>query len=366
MPGHTILEIPAEQQAAMLRELRRWRYGLLLNLHILLLSAQGRTPTEIADFLLCSRSSVYRAVSAYRAGKFDRLWLAPAEAEVAAPPLSRFQQLVRSLIEQAPRLSGWCRTRWSCAALALTITARTGVSWSRESVRRELHAQGYVWKRAKLRARDDDPERARKLARIRQVVDNLRPDEAFFWCDELDIHLLPKVGYQWMRKGTQLEVMTPGQNQKQFLAGALDPRTGEIHYVIGERKTNVLFRQLLALLNERCGPQVRRISVVADNYKIHKAKAVGEWLARHPRFELLWLPTYCPEANPIERAFGDVHDKVTRNHTRKQLHWLLWDVKEHFRKNGPWRYKVPDIYYEPEVTNAVIELSAEAMDGIAA
>src|SRR5437762_1026832 len=126
MPCHTILEIPAEQQAAMLRELRRWRYGLLLNLHILLLSAQGRTPTEIADFLLCSRSSVYRAVRAYRAGKFDRLWLASAEAEVAAPPpLSRFQQLVRSLIEQAPRLSGWCRTRWSCAGLALTIDRKS-------------------------------------------------------------------------------------------------------------------------------------------------------------------------------------------------------------------------------------------------
>lgn len=169
-----------------------------------------------------------------------------------------------------------------------------------------------------------------------------------------------------MRKGRQIEVMTPGRNQKQFLAGALDPRTGEIHYVIGARKTNLLFRQLLARLNAHCGPQIRRIYVVADNYKIHKAKAVVEWLSRHPRFELLWLPTYCPEANPIERAFGDVHDKVTRNHTRQQLHWLVWDVKEHFRQNGPWKYKVPEIYYEPEVTQALREMSREAISRIAA
>lgn len=127
--------------------------------------------------------------------------------------------------------------------------------------------------------------------------------------------------------------------------------------MIGARKTNALFRQLLARLEEHCGPQFRRIYVVVDNYKIHKAKAVVEWLARHPRFELLWLPTYCPEANPIERAFGDVPDKVTRNHTRRQLPWLVWDVKEHLRHNGPWQYKVPDIYYEPEVTQAVRELS---------
>jgi transposase len=49
-----------------------------------------------------------------------------------------------------------------------------------------------------------------------------------------------------------------------------------------------------------------------DNYCIHKAKAVEQWLAHHPRFTLLWLPTYCPRANPIERVFGDVHDKGTR------------------------------------------------------
>lgn len=201
----------------MLRELRHWRYGLLLNLHILLLSAAGKTPTEIADVLFCSRSSVYRAISAYQAGKFDRLWRSPGlTSEAPAPPLSRFQRLVRALIEQPPRLFGWCRTRWSCTTLALTITARTGLAWSRESVRRELHAAGYVWKRAKLRARDDDPERARKLARIRQRLERLRPDEAFFWCDELDLHLLPKVGYQWMRRGTQIAVLTPGVNQKQF------------------------------------------------------------------------------------------------------------------------------------------------------
>ena len=44
--------------------LRRTRYGYLLAFHILLLCAAGRTPTEIAAFLFCSRSSVYRIVRA--------------------------------------------------------------------------------------------------------------------------------------------------------------------------------------------------------------------------------------------------------------------------------------------------------------
>ena len=68
MPSTTLLEIPPEEQAQMRAVLRRTRYGYLLAFHILLLCAAGRNPTEIAAFLLCSRSSVYRIVRAYRTG----------------------------------------------------------------------------------------------------------------------------------------------------------------------------------------------------------------------------------------------------------------------------------------------------------
>ncbi len=74
MPAKTILEIPEEEQERMLSELRQARYGYLLGLHILLLCAAGRTPSEIAAFLFCSRSSVYRTVAAYRSGKMGHRW----------------------------------------------------------------------------------------------------------------------------------------------------------------------------------------------------------------------------------------------------------------------------------------------------
>ena len=99
--------------------------------------------------------------------------------------------------------------------------------------------------------------------------------------------------------------------------------------------------------------------MVVDNYKIHKAQAVGRWLASHPRFELLTLPTYCPRANPIERIFGDTHDKVTRNHKRKRLRDLVADVDRHLNRNGPWPYQLSRLYQEPEVTAALQTLRQE-------
>ena len=88
------------------RELRQVRYGHLLANHILLLCAAGKSPTEIADFLFCSRSSVYRSVKAYRAARLD--W---QRDDPSSPCLSRWQKMLRSLIKLSPRVLGWCRVR---------------------------------------------------------------------------------------------------------------------------------------------------------------------------------------------------------------------------------------------------------------
>jgi putative transposase len=370
MPRNTCVEIPAEAHAHMVAALRRARYGYLLPLHIVLLCAAGRSPTDIAAVLFCSRSSVYRTIRAYRQGRLgwehdDQGWLMPPVRTTVLLPTLRRSLL--ALLKAPPRAYGWCRTRWSCATLALMLQRKRGIAISAETMRRWLHEIGWVWKRPKLVAKDDDPQRVNRLTRIRWVFEHLKRGEAIIFADELDIHLLPKVGCAWMPKGTQVSVMTPGQNQQHYLAGALDPATGTLHHCVGPRKTNALFRDLLGLLELKYpAERYTRVYVVVDNYKIHTAKAVEQWLAAHPRVRLLFLPTYCPRANPIERAFGDVHDLCTRNHTRRHLRDLVADVEEHLHVNGPWLYKLADIYYEPAVTAAVENMTAEALSQAAA
>jgi transposase len=361
VPRPTIVEIPLEEQVRMRTELRRARYGYFLALHLLLLCAAGRTPSEVASVLFCSRSSVYRIVRAYRAGT-----LTLGEATEYATHQRRRRRLtpslkrsVLALLKIAPRALGWCRTRWSCTTLAVELQVRRGITVSAETMRHWLHELGWEWKRAKVAAKDDDPDRVTKLARIRLAFEQLRVGTALFLADELDINLLPKVGYQWMPKGEQVEVLTPGTNEKRYLAGALDLTTGTITHCVWYRKQTGLFLDLLETLDRTYPvPLFTHLTVVADNAKIHKAAKVQQWLAAHPRFELLYLPTYCPRANPIERAFGDVHDKCTRNHTRKCMWHLVQDVKQHLRVNGPWRYALSEIYYTPEVTAAVAALQA--------
>ena len=87
--------------------------------------------------------------------------------------------------------------------------------------------------------------KTRRLNKIRKLMATARAGDVFLFEDEVDIHLNPKIGPDYMLRGTQKTVMTPGKNEKRYLAGALNATTGELSWVEGERKTSTLFRCLL-------------------------------------------------------------------------------------------------------------------------
>lgn len=66
-----------------------------------------------------------------------------------------------------------------------------------------------------------------------------------FYQDEVDIDLNLKIGADWMSKGQQKHIVTPGQNQKHYLAGALHSSTGRVHYASGSSKSSDLFINLV-------------------------------------------------------------------------------------------------------------------------
>jgi transposase len=357
VPSSIVISLTARQQACMLAQLRQARYGHLLSLHILLLLHHGYSPTHIAACLFCSRSSVYRSLTAWRSGTLH--WTSPAHRPRSWWGHALTDGLRRKLVlllGSVPAAFGWMRTRWSCACLALTLSRQGGYRISAETVRRWLHQADYVWKRPSLVARDDDPARTALLVRIRLHWEDLRSREALVFADELELHLLPKVGAQWTPRGQRLEIVTPGKDQRCYLAAALDFRTGKLIHRTGAKKNRFLFLDLLQAL-EQIYPRMcfRRVYVVADNYSIHTAGDVRRWLARHPRFVLLWLPRYCPKANPIERIFGDLHDQITRNHRHRTLPPLLAEAQRYLRCRAH-HGQLPSIYHELAVESALRRL----------
>lgn len=122
-------------------------------------------------------------------------------------------------------------------------------------------------------------------------------------------------------------VLTPGQNAKRYVAGALNPRTGTLLHVSGERKNSSLFIGLIERLL-RGYRRAQTLHLVLDNYIIHKSRKVLSHLnALAGRIRLHFLPPYSPQENLIERLWKQLHDHVTRNHQHKTLQGLMADVE---------------------------------------
>ena len=172
--------------------------------------------------------------------------------------------------------------------------------------------------------------RERRLAELRALEARAGAEEPVLYADEVDVHLNPKIGRDWMFPGQKRRVVTPGENKKLYLAGALDVHTGALHTTGTERKNAGLLCALLKLLDERYGAEVRRIHVILDNYGIRSAHATLRALgALKGRIVLHFLPPCSPDANRIERVGQDFHANVTRNHRCKTMNRLLDNAREH-------------------------------------
>lgn len=83
------------------------------------------------------------------------------------------------------------------------------------------------------------------MAAIHDAPEKCSAEHSVFYEDEVDIHLNPGIGADWQFYGQQRRVVTPGQNEKYCLAGALHSGTGKASYTGGNGKSSVLCISLL-------------------------------------------------------------------------------------------------------------------------
>jgi transposase len=242
-----------------------------------------------------------------------------------------FLQALVLLLLSSPPDHGWMRPTWTRELLCLQLQQQGFARVAVCTMGRALWQVGARLGTPKPIVLCPWPtaRRERVLREIRRLEDRACAQEPVLYSDEVDIHLNPKIGRDWMLRGLQRRVVTPGKNKKFYLAGALDVRTGRLLTTGAESKNAALFCQLLWLLAARYR-RARRIHLIVDNYGIHKAHAVERVLASfRGRIVLHFLPPYCPDQNRIERVWLDLHANVTRNHKCTTMAQLLGNARRY-------------------------------------
>jgi transposase len=307
----------------------RVRYLIVFNLW------NGRSARQAAKVLHVHVTTVYRVAEKFRQRGEASLW--DGRENNGLEKLSEhYLAVLDRLVRSSPLDHGWVRPTWTREMLVRSMRRKTGVTIHVATMSRAL---------AKIKARRANPRprvacpwhsarKTRRVNALRLLLEKLPQREAAVYEDEADVHLNPKIGLDWMGYRQQKSAWTPGKNEKRYLAGALDVRTGEVHWVEAQKKDSWLFVAMLHCLTEAY-KKAPTIHVILDNYSIHGSKIAQVALSHFAkRVRLHFLPPYCPEHNRIERVWQDLHANVTRNHRCRSMAELMKRVRNYLRRRN--------------------------------
>jgi transposase len=332
-----VLRVRFSVKEQLLKSLRRCRDAKVRLRYLVLVNVlNGRSVAETEAVLKIHNTTVYRIIQRFRASGEVGLWdgrVDNGSEKLDDNYLNKLHRVVRA----TPQDYGWRRPTWTRELLVATMARLTGVRIHVATMSRAL---------ARIKARRGRPRptvgcpwakaaKTRRLRAIGEMLATLPRRARAFYEDEVDIHLNPKIGLDWMVQGQQKKVRTPGKNQKRYLAGALDVRTRVVIWVEGERKTGYLFLDLLDKLITQY-PDAACLHLILDNYKIHSSDMVNAALGGYlkGKIQLHFLPPYCPDDNQIERVWQDLHANVTRNHRCADMTTLMAEVRYYLRKRN--------------------------------
>ena len=308
---------------------------------VILKVAAGATCNAAARELGCAPSTAVRIVA--RFGHEGEAALLDARIENGLRKIDADVRAgVTAILTGTPEDHGFTRPTWTLEILRAVIEMVLGVALSLGSLWTLLRRLGVRWGRPRpvVACPWRASRRRKRIAALKALAASASDTNVVVYADEVDVHLNPKIGPDWMLPGTQRLVMTPGNNEKRYLAGAYEPLRARLVYVQGDRKASWIFLNLLRALLESY-EDAETIHVILDNYIIHKSRVTQAWLAQFgDRLRLHFLPPYCPNENRIERIWLDLHANVTRNHHQRTIEALLERVHSYLAERFDTRRRI--------------------------
>jgi transposase len=208
-------------------------------------------------------------------------------------------------------------SRWTLRTIRVSVPVLADYSLS--GVWRRLQRCRVRLRAARLQLYSPDPDSLPKVARLERCLrEAVRAPQAvaLVFVDAMGSSRWPDAAHDWMLAAPAAPTLAwraGPTNRQQRLIGALNALTGQVdfrdNYLVGREQVIAFYRQL-----DRVYTGAERVSVVEDNWSIHHHDDVQAALADLPRLEIVWLPTYAPWLNPIEKLWRWLRQDVLKLH----------------------------------------------------
>jgi transposase len=197
-------------------------------------------------------------------------------------------------------------------SIAAYVAKTHGVTYTPEGLTHLIHRLGFVYKKTKAVPGKADPEKQKAfLETYHRLKEQKGPNDRIYFMDGCHPNHNAMPAYGWIAKGVIKEIPTNTARQRINLNGAID--VSDFDLVIREdptlnaQSTIALFKQI-----EEKNPLAKAIYMIADNAPYYRSKLIKEHL-QDSKIKILFLPSYSPNLNLIERLWKFFHKTVQYN-----------------------------------------------------
>lgn len=282
------------------------RLGCLMSLDKLSIS-------EAAAVFNVSNSAITRWV--YKASRKGARALV-SKARPGRTPRLNAEQLsgLRTIVLAGPKKAGLSFSCWTLSIVQDLILKRFGVSLSITQVSRILHKVGVVHKKGSFRLTPSSPEARDQWLKksFPELIARANKEKAaILFGDEVGFAPGRAPGYTWGLRGEMILVRHPGKNLQIKAFGVVDIVNGSFCYHISAKTNQHSCRDFLRILKRKY--QEQKVYLILDNVSYHKT--IAKELAENPSsaIEIVFLPSYSPDFNPIEQLWKVMKGRYFKN-----------------------------------------------------
>jgi transposase len=192
------------------------------------------------------------------------------------------------------------------------VHATYDVKYSISGMCRWLKQQGFCYKKPATVPGKMDPQKQEAFQHQYQTLKKeLKTSEVILFMDGVHPAYQSQAVGGWILKSEKRYLPTTGKQTRLHFMGALSVENSKV--IMEEFKTintDTILKFLKTI--ETSYPQASKIYTICDNAAYHKSTIVKDYL-KSSRIELVYLPGYSPNLNPIERLWKLMKQKTTHN-----------------------------------------------------
>jgi transposase len=205
---------------------------------------------------------------------------------------------------------------WTREAVGQLIARKTGLRLSLTALGSYLAAWGFTAQKPIRRATERDEVAITAWLRrdYPAIVKRARKEKAeIHWADETGVSNQANYGRSFAPRGETPVIPRPAARFTQSMISSVTNQ-GKLRFMIYDGALNTAI--FLTFLRRLIRDADRKLFVIVDNLRVHRAKLVQAWVTKNAdRIELLYLPPYAPEHNPDEYVNNDVKQAMGRRST---------------------------------------------------